>query len=127
MKHIHVKSHVGVWLDHSNAVLYAYNPEKADDGFTVVEKLDSPEAGGRSENDAKKSNRHRYYNDLAKRLGGYDEILLFGPGTAQEELRNELMLDKHFQSKRIDVRSENSLTEHQRNAFVRNHFASVLQ
>lgn len=127
MKNIHVKSHIGVWLDHSNAILYTFNPDKAADGFTVSEKLESPEAPGRSENDAKKSNRHRYYADLAKHLAGYDEILLFGPGTAQEELRNELMHDKHFQSKRIDVRTENSLTENQRSALVRDHFASVLQ
>lgn len=114
MKNNHITNHIAVWLDHHTAQFYTYKPEHAEEGFKLTDKLEE-------------SDLHKFYQQVSKRLVDFDEVLLFGPGKAQEELRNHLLTDKHFQNKRIDVKTENHLTENQRAALVRNHFATVLR
>ncbi|HJW27742.1 MAG TPA: hypothetical protein VJ508_00660, partial [Saprospiraceae bacterium] len=55
-------------------------------------------------------------------LLNYDEILIFGPGKSQEELRNFLHEDAHFNSKRIILTTSQHITDHQMIATVRDFF-----
>jgi hypothetical protein len=124
---------IGVWLNHSQAHFLGYKAESA----FFIETIDSPnesivrvEGEGNdktlfSSNSERGSNNEKrkhnivkneldeYFNLLEDKLESYQEILLFGPGTAKEELFNRLSGNKLFEGKEIEVRSSDKLTENQ--------------
>ena len=132
---------IGLWLDHVKAYFVDLNK-----GPAIVETLYSAkdtnlripgESGdgthlgdGRStNNEYHKHNRlqeqmDEYYKILVSRLEGYDDIYLFGPTTAKDELYNILRANKHFASKTINVEPAEQLTENQLVAKVK-HFFNV--
>ena len=66
-----------------------------------------------------------YYHLLADRLSGYDNIFLFGPTSAKDELYNKLSQDKHFANKAIAVAPADQLTENQMVASVKKFFGLI--
>ena len=66
--------------------------------------------------------RADYFKLLVDRLKAYDDIYLFGPTEAKDELYNLLVADKHFANKAINVESCDKLTENQMVARVRKFF-----
>ena len=136
---------IAVWLDHSKAVFYGfkdgqsfvkenvespYNPRKRFNGEkSDVTRFDS-QGNAVSNNEDRKHNRkqkelNEYYNILEGKISEYDEILLFGPGRAKDELHNRLEDNKRFFGKMIAVKSVGKLTENQTLAFVREFFDTV--
>ena len=132
----------GVWLNHSQAHFIGYKAESA----FFIETVDSPyesiireEGEGNdttrfssntergSNNEKRKHNIVRneldeYFKILEGKLESYQEILLFGPGTAKEELFNRLSENKIFKGKDIEVKSSDKLTENQMLSYVLDFF-----
>lgn len=52
----------------------------------------------------------------------YEEVLLFGPTEAKNELLNLLQADHHFDKINIEIRQANKMTENQQHAFVKEYF-----
>lgn len=132
----------GIWLDHSKAkliVLYegavqittVHSPyirhiriRGQKDDTSVYQNL----FGSTRENTKhhiKQNELHSYYSDLEKRLADSDEILLFGPTHAKNELYNVLMKNKKMQNRPIMIKNSEYLTEKQMIAFVRKFFKPV--
>ena len=133
---------IGVWLNHSQAHLIGYKGESA----FFIEAIDSPyesivreEGEGNdktrfspntergSNNEKRKHNivqneLNEYFNKLEGKLESYQEILLFGPGIAKEELFNRLSENKLFKGKDIEVKSSDKLTENQMLSYVLDFF-----
>ncbi|MFC0654765.1 hypothetical protein [Mongoliitalea lutea] len=133
---------VGIWLDHSFAYFVGYADGKA----TLIEKLDSPhesmkrvEGEGNdttwytpnpehaSNNEHKKHNitqneLKEYFKILEGKIQSYEDVLLFGPGTAKEQLRNRLKDNKAFDKKWFAVENSDKLTDNQLLAYVREFF-----
>ncbi len=63
-----------------------------------------------------------YYKEISDEILKYDQVLLFGPTNAKSELHNFLNKDLHFKNIKIDVESADKMTDHQKNAFVKNYF-----
>jgi hypothetical protein len=117
------KTQVGVWLDHHQAVIVA--APMGD--FAIARSIGtkSPEHHRNSEHaihNADHQLRTKHFHDVAAHLAGFDHILLFGPGTAQEEMRNLLQADTHFRQKKIAVDSAGHMTDNQLVAKVRDFF-----
>lgn len=121
--HSHEKKYAGVWLDHQKAVIVDANSGE----FAISRTLKShPHHSGHSEQNhqhAAQEALRKFYYELSKSLTTYDEILLFGPGQAQEELRNQLIADKHFSGKKLHIDTAEHLTEPQMVARVRTFYA----
>jgi hypothetical protein len=139
-----VTKQTGLWLSHSQAHFIGY---KADSAF-FIETIDSPyesivrmEGEGNdktrfSANSERGSNNEKrkhnivqneldeYFNLLESKLEASNEILLFGPGTAKEELFNRLSDNKIFRGKDIAVKSSDKLTENQMLSYVLDFFKS---
>ena len=99
----------------------------AGDGeFRIEGKVKSEESnhdgGEHAYHQGQRSDSRKYYKTIATRLLPFDDILIFGPGKAQEELRNFLQEDTHFKSKRISIDSANQLTDPQLVAKVKGYF-----
>ncbi|WP_373497044.1 hypothetical protein [Aquiflexum sp.] len=138
--------HVGVWIDHSKAQLIGYNEgnveiiETIDSPYESIKRIDgevndmtrfSPNPEHASNNEHKKNNitqneLNEYFKMMEGKLNRFDDILLFGPGTAKEQLRNRLKENKSYNGKWLSVQSSNKLTDNQLLAYVRDFYKNAL-
>ncbi|MEO8583279.1 MAG: hypothetical protein ABI415_05750 [Flavitalea sp.] len=121
----HEKRSAGVWLDQHHALLITHSTIEGE-GFAVTEKIASEEnhssGSEHSMNNAKQGERIKYFKTVAHQLLNYDELLLFGPGTAQEQFLKFLQEDGQFKKTKISLDTANQLTEPQVIARVRTFF-----
>jgi hypothetical protein len=133
---------IGLWIDHNKAMVIGYE----DGNATLLETVESPvEAIKRQEGEGNDStrftsnnnhtsnNEHRkhnisqnelkeYFKILEAKLQPFEDILIFGPGTAKEQIRNRLREIKSFDNKWLSVQKSDKLTENQLLAFVRDFY-----
>lgn len=128
MKHNNQKQYAGVFLDNDKAMIITANSDNESVDYTIQDRVKAKEShGGGSEhsmNNAKQSDSLKYFKTLSTRLLNYDEILVFGPGKAQEQFQNHLNEDAQFKNKKISIDSAEQLTEPQMVAVVRDFFKS---
>lgn len=126
MNQTNQKQFAGVWLDHHKATIIAMENEDAE--YTVLDKVESAEEhGGSSEHSIHKTEQAdqlKYFKSVAKLLVNYDEVLLFGPGTAQEQFQKHLQEDTQFKNSKIVIDSSDKLTDPQMISKVREFFKS---
>lgn len=123
MKQHEIKQYAGVWLDNQQAMIIS-NHDSGE--YNISNKLKSvTNQGGGSEhsmNNGKQSHQLKYFKELALLLTQYDEILIFGPGQSQEQMKHHLQEDPQFNHKKITIDSADQLTDPQRIAKVRDFF-----
>ena len=134
-----IKKSIGVWLDHSKAhfidlskgpaiVETAFSDKESEVRYTGEGSNGTLLGNNRAtNNESHVHNRaqeimQEYYHVLSDRLKNYDDILLFGPTSAKDELYNKLNADKHFAGKNIRVEAADKLTENQMVAKVKSYF-----
>lgn len=126
---------IGVWMDHTKAHLVEYHPFAEQIQTLLAPQMEAREGaefktnfGERASNNEdrlanKEQNRHtEFYKVLEKALLPYDEIVLFGSGTARNEFKNRLRTEKAFEGKQIHIEASEQLSEAQLKAFVRDYF-----
>ena len=130
---------IGLWLDHSQAhfidhskgpavVETVYSDKESQERFKGEHGTGTMLGNYRSTNtEHHKHNReeeiiHTYYKILTDRLKDYDDIFLFGPTHAKDELNNLLKADMRFAGKTIYVEPADQLTENQMIARVKRFF-----
>ena len=64
-----------------------------------------------------------YYKKLSTIILGYDEVLLFGPTTAKDELLNTMKANHLFEKIKFEVKQADKMTENQQHAFVQSYFS----
>jgi hypothetical protein len=135
---------VGIWLDQSKAHFIGFEEGEA----TFIETLISPherikrEEGEEndtsrfspnpshlSNNEYRKNNitqneLNEYYKMLEDKIGKFDDVLLFGPGTAKDQFKNRLGENKAFSKKWVSVQNADKMTDNQLLAFVREFYKS---
>jgi len=119
---------LGIWMDHSSAHLMEFTTDTSD-----TKTIESPFTHEVKEETLKKSEslmHHKeqheeaaYYKKLGEIIEKYDDVLLFGPTDAKTELFNILRQDHHFETKKIEVKQTDKMTENQQHAFVREYFS----
>ncbi|MBL7922733.1 MAG: hypothetical protein JNL88_00900 [Bacteroidia bacterium] len=134
------RKQIGVWMDHAQAhfIHPATEGEKVTTESSDLEShlrfhgegADGTLLGGfrSTNNEHHKHQReqevmHRYFQSLQEKLMDYDEIFLFGPGTARVELHHLMKDNARFSDKRISLESADKMSENQMKAKVREHFS----
>ena len=115
-------------MDHSSARLMDFSSDPMvakiiTSKFTHEEKTFSL---GKSENLMHNKEQHQqsaYYRQIKDELSNYDEVVLFGPTTAKEELANLIRDDHPFEKIKVEVKQSDKMTENQQYAFVREYFS----
>jgi hypothetical protein len=138
---IYPKQLVGVWLDHKHARIIdarSTGSKKIQSRFEsrireTGQTPDGVQLGNYRSSNNEASEHHQeqhdtmaYFKNIAKAILPYDEIFLFGPTTAKDELQHFLLRDNHFHDKIIRVEASDYLTDNQQVARVRLHFKSKL-
>ena len=118
---------IGIWMDHSNAHLMEFTTDIKTDliasEFTHDAKENSLDKGENRMHSKEQHQQSEYYKRLGKVIRNYEEVLLFGPTTAKDELANLLKDDHLFERIKVVVKHADKMTENQEHAFVRKHFS----
>jgi stalled ribosome rescue protein Dom34 len=126
MKHEHHIKIVGIWLDQKEALMVTTEDHNNYGEFalrkTIHAKQHITSGNEHTMQNSDRGDHLKYLKDIAKGLTEFDEILLIGPGKSQEELRNMLSDDSHFNNKIIKVETADKLTENQLVARVKTYF-----
>lgn len=127
-------SKVGIWIDHSRAVIVTIA-----DGVGEVEQVFSNIARHRRraagavpttsepipvENKAQRAYERQlndYYDNVIAQLIDVEEIFLFGPGSAKNEMRKRIE-KKRLSTHIVDVETADKMTDRQIAQKVRAHF-----
>lgn len=123
---------VGIWMDHASARLMEYHAGRMDtviitSSFTHDEKISTLSKSEHIMHNKEQHEQAGFYEAIAKALLKYDEVLLFGPTTAKQELYNTLKENHLYAKIKFDVKDADKLTEYQQYTFVRTHFDPVLK
>lgn len=122
------KKQLGIWMDYSVAHLF----ELANNSIESSTIESKPKTQVNEEDLYYKDESHMlnkeqnqlsaYYKKLSDVILNYDDVLLFGPTDAKNELLN-LLSDNHlFDKIKIEAKSADKMTEIQQEAFVNEYF-----
>jgi hypothetical protein len=119
---------IGVYLDHVTARLIELNGDAP--VTRLIESEFTPDerefTKAKSENVMHNKEHHQqeqYYHKIGECVKGFDEVLLFGPTTAKNELHNVLLGDKAYAGMKIHLEDSDKMTEKNQDHFVADFFA----
>lgn len=123
----HLTKKVGVWMDHSIAHLMEFSKEHfeiktIESKFTQKQKLSSARQEEHNLHSKEKEEQRKYFKKIMKVIAKYNEIILFGPTDAKEELFNIVATDNRFQNSKVLVKQTEKMTPNQKEAFVKGYF-----
>jgi ABC-type branched-subunit amino acid transport system substrate-binding protein len=126
-----MKSAVGLWIDHSKAVIVIVSDkgEETKQLESGMEKHVRFSGGSRSEQGGGEDQQDRqftghlntYYDAVIAQLRDAESILLFGPGEAKGELEKRLA-NKGLGGRIVGIETVDKMTDRQIAAKVREHF-----
>lgn len=115
---------MGIWMDHSNAVLMELTNEiivthSVVSEFANTERDQELMHGKLLQN---KEQRSSFFKKLGDSIRNYQKVVLFGPTDAKNELLNLLKADHLFENIRIETKNADKMTVNQMHAFIREYF-----
>lgn len=118
---------IGIWMDHSNAYLLELLhgliiQNDIASGFTNEEKEISLRKSEHFMHNKEQQLHSLYYKKISNKIRDYQEVVLFGPTDAKNELVNLLKTDHLFADKKIETIDADKMTENEMHAFVKDHF-----
>lgn len=117
---------LGIWMDHSTANLIEFTDNKTETTEIEAQVGEQDEPLNASDETMIQNKEQNELSDYFKRISevikDYDEVLLFGPTHAKDELNNILKEDHHFDEVKIEIKPADNMTENQQKAFIREHF-----
>jgi stalled ribosome rescue protein Dom34 len=119
---------LGIWMDYSKAHLMELLPDNIhtqiiESDFTHEVKAESIEKSEKHMHNKEEGEHLKYFKKIQKEIEKYNDVLIFGPTDAKDEL-NDLLKENHLNNGiRIEIRTTDKMTENQLYAFVRNHFS----
>ena len=119
--------HLGIYMDHSSAYLIELTIDTIVASIVESQATLMDDASYLRRDEGLMHNidhfqRSDFYKRLSNVMKDYDEIVLFGPTDAKNELHNLLKEDHHFDKIKIEVKPADKMTENQKKAYVRKYF-----
>lgn len=122
------KKQIGVWLDNKIAQVMKGGNEQQTTSKNILSDFTRQQKNyylNKNENVMHNKERHeqsKYYKEIEDAIKGNDEILIFGPTKAKDELANLIKNNPFFESSKVEVKSSDKMTEDEREEFVQRHF-----
>jgi len=118
---------LGIWMDHSNAYLLELVNDAIIENIIVSESLNENEeySSEKHEKQIHTKEQHQqsdYYKRIVDSIKNFQEVVLFGPTDAKNELYNLLKADHLFDNIKIEIKNSDKMTESQMHSFVLGYF-----
>ena len=118
---------LGIWMDHSKAILIELYDHKISAKDIVIKPLalekvnvDTHEVKVHSKEQS--HNQSVYFKEISDTIRNYQEVLLFGPTDAKNELFNLLKTDHLFENTKIELRTTDKMSTIEKQEFVVEYF-----
>ena len=119
------KRKLGIWMDHSTAQLSEWS-----NGNFMTETIESKPKSPVNEQDLyykdeshmlnkEQSQLAAYYKKLSDIIVDYEEVILFGPTDAKNELANILKDNHLFEKIKVEIQSADKMTETEQHVFLK--------
>ena len=122
-------SHVGIWVDHKQAVIVFASANQVTTRTLQSEVGSHPHFAGSQVGGGEKKYEERFshdldrfYDDILTAIHQAEEILILGPGEAKGQLRERLGRSSVLSKAVVTVETADSLTEPQIVARVKEHY-----
>ena len=124
-----VKKQLGIWMDHSIAFLMEVEKNKVVETIVEIEvsPLETDYDSGKNEklkNNKAQQYKSNYYKKLTDSIKKHQEVVLFGPTDAKNELFNKLKYENLLENIIIEMQLSDKMTAIQMHEFVRAYFKS---
>jgi stalled ribosome rescue protein Dom34 len=119
------RKQMGIWMDHSNAILMELTNETIVTHSVVSESSHPTNKQGmimQGKPLQNKEQRISYFKKISDSIRNYQEVLLFGPTDAKNELLNILKADPLFENIKIEAKNADKMTDNQMHAFIKEYF-----
>ena len=118
---------LGIWMDHSIAhVIRLTNGTIKTNSIESIPEIQGDEQIVYKDESHSLNKEQRQLSTYYRKLGDVilenDQVILFGPTEAKNELLNVIKENHLFDKIKIEVESADKMTEVQRNTFVKEHF-----
>ena len=122
---------IAVYLNYQNANIIEYNGDddmvkNIDSTFTHQSKMETLNKGENTMHQKEQNEQHTYFKSIIDAVKEHNEILLFGPTKAKDELNNLIKENKHLDNISVVVEKTDELNEKQQKHFVNNYFSKKL-
>jgi hypothetical protein len=119
---------LAVWMDHSHAIIMELTSgpilqHRIESKFNYEIKEASVRKGESLMHNKEQHELSTFYKQISNVIIGFNNVLLFGPTDAKVELLNLLNADTLFDKIKINIQTNDVMTENQMHAFVREYFA----
>jgi len=119
---------LGVWMDHSKAFLMELTngpilQHQLQSDFNFLHRESSLVKSELLLHNREQHEQSVYYQTIAKTIINFNEVLLFGPTEAKDELFNLIRANTLFDKIKITVQNSDIMTEVQMHIHVREFFA----
>ena len=122
------KKVVGMWMDHSKAFIIATADGSSTGEFSLIKKIEAGHHDSEHYKNEKvelskdKLELKKFFTAIEHEINDESDIFIFGPGTAQEELRNHLNESHIFKTKNIVLGKADHLQVNEIISKVKEHF-----
>jgi len=118
---------LGIWMDHSFAFLLELTNDTIVEkrvalGIVLPEKEYDLNKNETLIHNKEQQQQSLYYKKLSDVIRNYQDVVLFGPTDAKNELLNLLKVDHLFENIKIEARHSDKMTVLQMHNFVREYF-----
>jgi len=119
---------VGIWLDHSTAHVMEFSNNGIEtkfiaSKFTHEDRVQSLNKSEKGMHNKEQHEQAEYYKKLSDIIRNHEEVILFGPTTAKDELYNTFKDNPLFKEIGVSLLPADKMTDHQEQAFVRDYFS----
>lgn len=125
-----MKNLYAIWIDHSHALIVKADQNDVISVQPITSDVEAKHHSGVTEehltivnqhkHDERRNNQmHQFCKRLIETVSDADEIVVFGPGTAKHEFKNELEKNHALSGKLTAVETTDSMTENQLKAYAR--------
>ena len=121
------KKLLGIWMDHSIAHLLEFKNNIIVSETIETDSFIRDDEGINWKDESLIRNKEQidlsnYFNKLIQVIKDYDEVLLFGPTEAKNELFNQIDNKRNLDLIKITLKTTDKMTENQQQTFVREFF-----
>ena len=118
---------LGIWMDHSDAFLLELSQDQIieniiESEFTQEEREFSLDKSEKFMHNKEQQLLTAFYKKISDVIKDYQEVVLFGPTDAKNELLNLLKSEHLFEGIRIEIKNADKMTTNQMHNFVREYF-----
>jgi hypothetical protein len=123
------KKQMGIWMDHSIAFLMELENDKITENIVEIETpaMEVDYDSGMNEklkNSKAQQYKSNYYKKLTDSIKTHQEVVLFGPTDAKNELFNKLKSEHLLENIIVEMQLSDKMTAIQMHEFVREYFKS---